>query len=215
MKFQSIKDLFRANPVVPVIGRILPDHSIRLAESYLANQLTVMELTLRHEHAWECARMIRQAFPEMIIGIGSVLNIAQFQKAIEWGADFIVTPGVTPQLLEFYQSQSSVLWLPGVVTPSDILLAMQAELFQFKFFPANVFGGIKTLSAYSGPFPQVRFCPTGGVNEENINEYLSLNNVMGVGASFLAPESLIAAGEFLAIGKLVRETLEKAAIIRR
>jgi 2-dehydro-3-deoxyphosphogluconate aldolase/(4S)-4-hydroxy-2-oxoglutarate aldolase len=214
MKFQSIRDLFKANPVVPVIGRILPDHAVKLADSYLSNRLAIMELTLRHEHAWDCARMIRQAFPDMVIGIGSVLNVAQFQKAIDWGADFIVTPGVTPQLLEFYQSQSSVLWLPGVVTPSDILLAMQAELFQFKFFPANVFGGLKTLSAYSGPFSQARFCPTGGINEENINEYLSLNNVMGVGTSFLAPEPLIAAGEFHAIGKLVQETLGKVSKIR-
>ncbi len=207
MKITSIDKLFELSRVLPVVSRLMPEEGIFLAETFLLEGLKVMELTLRTAESWETFRAIRAAFPDVILGLGSIINASQFHRALEAGAQFIVTPGVTQDLVAAYKEASDAVWLPGVVTPSDIMLGLDAGLSVFKFFPANIFGAEKALNALNGPFPDVKFCPTGGVTLDNLEVFFAMPNVVGVGASYLAPHDLIKARKQESIRNLVKQTL--------
>ena len=146
--------------------------------------LNTAEITFRTACAEEAIKLACEKFPGMNIGAGTVINAAQCAKAIAAGAKFIVSPGLNAETAEICK-KSGIPYYPGCVTPTEIMEALELGISTVKFFPANVYGGVKALKALAGPFPQVKFIPTGGVNKENEDEYLSLPNVYAVGGSYL------------------------------
>ena len=150
-----------------------------------ANGLNTAEITLRTACGLEAIKLGLKLFPDMNIGAGTVINAEQCRKAIEAGAKFIVSPGLSKEVAEVSR-QHGVDYFPGCVTPTEIMAALELGLNTVKFFPASVYGGVKAIKALSGPFPQVKFIPTGGVSKDNEAEYLALQNVFAVGGSYLA-----------------------------
>lgn len=166
--------------------------AVPLARALLAGNIPVAEVTLRTPAALESIRRIAQEVPEVIVGVGTVHNVSQAKQAVSAGAKFIVTPGFQPDVVRWCV-ENKVEVVPGVVSPSDIEQALSFGLSVCKFFPAEAYGGIKTLKALSGPYQEIKFVPTGGVDEKNMLDYLALPNVAAVGGSFLVPDKLVKA----------------------
>ncbi|HSH57061.1 MAG TPA: bifunctional 4-hydroxy-2-oxoglutarate aldolase/2-dehydro-3-deoxy-phosphogluconate aldolase [Halomonas sp.] len=194
--------------VIPVLAIQRIEDAVPLARALLEGGLSVLEVTLRTDCALEAVRRIKEALPQVSIGVGTVLTPAQYRQAEEVGADFIVTPGTTEALYR-HGVESPVPMLPGVASVSELMNGWQFGYRRFKFFPAEASGGIKALKAFAGPLPEARFCPTGGINLDNAADYLALPNVMCVGGSWLTPQSLIEAEDWGAIRQLAREAAER------
>lgn len=194
--------------VIPVIAIQRVEDAVPLARALYDGGLTVLEITLRTDCALEAIKRINEALPQASIGVGTVLTPAQYRQAEEAGADFIVTPGTTEALYR-YGVTSPVPMLPGVATVSELMTGWQYGYRRFKFFPAEASGGVKALKAFAGPLPDARFCPTGGINLDNAEDYLALKSVMCVGGSWLTPKSLVDAGDWDAIRQLAREVAER------
>ena len=139
----------------------------------------------------------------LIVGAGTVCSREQYIQAVEAGSQFIISPGLTPDLLKVGK-EYDIPYLPAVATISDILLGLEYGYDHFKFFPAEVNGGVKALKAFSGPLPQIRFCPTGGINEKNFKDYLALDSVLCVGGSWIVPTDLVKAGKWDEITELAK-----------
>lgn len=180
-----------------------------LAEALLAGGLGVAEVTFRTDAAADAiAKLAGRG--DMLVGAGTVLTCEQVDRAVDVGARFLVAPGTNPKVVEHALSRG-VAMCPGVATPTDIELAMSLGLRTLKYFPAGAFGGLKALKAISGPYGDVRFIPTGGVNMENLAAYLSHPKVVAVGGSWLAKREMIAAGEWNVITDLTRAAVDVAA----
>ena len=147
------------------------------------------EITFRTACAEQAIRLACEKFPEMEIGAGTVINAEQCRAALSAGAKFIVSPGLSPAVAAVCK-EAGVPYYPGCVTPTEIMAALELDITTVKFFPANVYGGLKALKALSAPFPQVKFIPTGGVNSDNLEEFLSFDKVAAVGGSFFVEEAL-------------------------
>ena len=186
-----IREILVASPVMPVIVLDRVDDAIPLAEALVSGGIRVLEVTMRTPAAIECVRAIRAAVPEAIVGVGTIINIADMDAARAAGAMFGVSPGTTPALLS-HAAGVGFPFLPGSMTPSDVMRALDAGFAAMKLFPAKQAGGIEMLKALGGPFPQVLFCPTGGIDAESAPAYLALPNVACVGGSWLAPAALVA-----------------------
>ena len=187
---KKIDDIFHNIPVIPVLSLNSFDDSIGVAKALINGGLNVLEVTLRTDYGLQAIRELKQAFPEAIIGAGTVTTPAQFESAVEAGADFILSPGHTMELLKL-ASESDIPTIPGISTPSEAMLAMEFGFNRLKFFPAEALGGVNFLRSLNGPFPQLKFCPTGGITINNVSEYLSLSNVFCVGGTWLTPNKLI------------------------
>lgn len=161
-----------------VILQALKDYGINTAE-----------ITFRTACAEEAIRLACKEFPDMEIGAGTVINAEQCRAALSAGAKFIVSPGLSPAVAAVCK-EAGVPYYPGCVTPTEIMAALELGITTVKFFPANVYGGLKALKALSAPFPQVKFIPTGGVNSDNLEEFLSFDKVAAVGGSFFVEEAL-------------------------
>lgn len=142
------------------------------------------EITFRTACAAEAIAIGVKEFPDMNIGAGTVINLEQAQKAVESGAKFLVSPGLSAEVAKF-ASAKNIPYFPGCVTPTEIMQALKLGISVVKFFPANVYGGLKAIKALSGPFPQVKFIPTGGVDLDNLSEFLSFDKIYAVGGSFM------------------------------
>ena len=142
------------------------------------------EITFRTACAAEAIAIGVKEFPDMNIGAGTVINLEQAQKAVESGAKFLVSPGLSEEVAKF-ASKKNIPYFPGCVTPTEIMQALKLGISVVKFFPANVYGGLKAIKALSGPFPQVKFIPTGGVDLDNLSEFLSFGKIYAVGGSFM------------------------------
>ncbi|GGI75466.1 bifunctional 4-hydroxy-2-oxoglutarate aldolase/2-dehydro-3-deoxy-phosphogluconate aldolase [Legionella impletisoli] len=177
-------DLFKFGPVIPVI--VINDlaEALPLAKSLLAKGIKVLEITLRTPVALEAIQLIRREVPEAVTGAGTVLNAGQLKKAEQAGAQFALSPGLTPDLL-LAGKKGNIPFIPGISSVSELMIGLEYGYTHFKFFPAEAKGGVPALKAFYGPFPDVRFCPTGGINEENYRTYLDLPNVDCVGGSWL------------------------------
>ncbi len=147
------------------------------------------EITFRTECAEEAIRLAVKEFPDMEIGAGTVINAKQCESALTAGAEFIVSPGLSVEVAEMCK-EKNIPYYPGCVTPTEIMQALSLGITTVKFFPANIYGGLKALKALSAPFPQVRFIPTGGVDKENMDEYLAFEKVAAIGGSFFVEEAL-------------------------
>ncbi len=181
MNSKNMFDTIRAVPVV-VIKEV--EDTIPTLQALCDGGLPVAEITFRTACAAEAIRIGAEKFPEMHIGAGTVVNAEQAKRAIDAGASFIVSPGLSPAVAEICR-EADVPYLPGCVTPTEIMQALELGITTVKFFPANVYGGLSALKALSGPFPQVKFLPTGGIDLSNINEYLAFDKIVAVGGSFM------------------------------
>ncbi|KHT65063.1 ketohydroxyglutarate aldolase [Photobacterium gaetbulicola] len=200
---QTIESKLSAMKVVPVIAIKEADKAKPLAKVLVENGLPCAEITFRTEAAAESIRLMREAYPEMLIGAGTVLTTEQVDQAIDAGADFIVSPGLNPTTVAYCQ-QKNVAVIPGVNNPSLVEQAMSLGLKTLKFFPAEPSGGIGMLKALSAVYP-VEFMPTGGVSPANVADYLALETVIACGGTWMVPNNLIDQGDWQAIGKLVSE----------
>lgn len=203
-KTGALLKVMEGQPVIPVLKIDRVDDAVPLARALARGGLPAIEITLRTPVALEAIRRASQEVPEALVGAGTILDAAQFSEAESAGARFIVSPGLTPELLEA-ASESEVPLLPGAITPSEIMSARQAGYSLLKFFPAEQAGGITFLKALSSPLAGVRFCPTGGVSAANAPDYLKLPNIVCVGGSWVAPDALVAAGKWDEIEALARE----------
>ena len=199
----DIRSVLAASPVMPVIVLEEVAHAVPLARALVAGGIRVLEVTLRTPVALDCMRAIAAEVPEALLGAGTVLSAADLDAAAKAGAVFAISPGASPALLEAARN-SPIPFLPAVMTPSDVITAMDAGFDTFKLFPAAQAGGMAMLKALGGPFPQARFCPTGGIDAASAPAFLALPNVACVGGSWLCPAELVRAGDWDAITALAR-----------
>ena len=200
----TAREVMTSTPVVPVIVVENVEQAINLGKALVAGGVPVLEVTLRTEAALEAISALREQVPEAIVGAGTVCTREQYVKAVEAGSQFIISPGMTPDLLAVGK-EYNVPYLPAVATISDILLGMEYGYDHFKFFPAEVNGGVKALKAFAGPLADISFCPTGGVSPANYKDYLALPNVLCVGGSWIVPKDLIEAGKWDEITALAKQ----------
>jgi 2-dehydro-3-deoxyphosphogluconate aldolase/(4S)-4-hydroxy-2-oxoglutarate aldolase len=186
-----IHEILAASPVMPVIVLDRIDDAVPLAEALVGGGIRVLEITLRTPVALDCVQAIRAAVPGAIVGVGTITNTADLNAARAAGAMFGVSPGTTRELL-LLAAASAFPFLPGSMTPADVMRALDAGFTAMKLFPARQAGGVEMLKALGGPFPQVVFCPTGGIDADSAAAYLALPNVACVGGSWLAPAALVA-----------------------
>lgn len=177
--------LTRSYPVLPVAQFASDDHARACAELFNEAGVPAIEVTLRHESAWQHLRICRDIMRNSLVGVGTVTRGEQLLQAAD-SADFAISPGFSPQLGA--QVSTNFAYIPGVATASEVLQAMQAGFTALKLFPAEAVGGRALLKALGGPFPEVRFCPTGGIGEQNLDDYLTLDNVVCVGGSWVVPD---------------------------
>lgn len=202
-----IRDLLSLAPVIPVLTIAKLEHAVPLARALARGGLPVLEVTLRTPVALEAIAAMRREVPEAIVGAGTLVKPEDFGAADRAGARFLVTPGLTPSLIEAAR-RTAVPLLPGIMTPSELLAARAEGFDTLKFFPAQQAGGVAMLKALSGPFPDILFCPTGGITPENAPAYLALPNVACVGGSWLAPAAALGIGDFATIESLARGAVQ-------
>ncbi|ERS81312.1 ketohydroxyglutarate aldolase [Marinobacter sp. EVN1] len=203
---ERVQSVLAASPLVPVIAIKDPDDAIPLCRALVDGGIRVLEITLRTEHGVRAIEKVRKAIPEAWVGAGTVTSIAQYRQVESAGAQFVITPGVTEAILEFGVTSEAPL-LPGVSTVSELMMGYALGYREFKFFPAEVAGGIPALKAFSGPFPDVVFCPTGGISRQTARDYLALPNVRAVGGSWLTPAEAIAGKDWQAVLEIARGSL--------
>ncbi|MEO6972319.1 MAG: bifunctional 4-hydroxy-2-oxoglutarate aldolase/2-dehydro-3-deoxy-phosphogluconate aldolase [Rhodoferax sp.] len=202
----NILELMRTGPVIPVIVIERLEQAVPLARALVAGGVRVLELTLRTPVALQAIRAIAEQVEGAIIGVGTIARPEDFERSIEAGAVFGVSPGLTPQLVAAARASSLPL-LPGVMTPSDVIAASAAGFTELKLFPAQQAGGVGMLKALGGPFPDLTFCPTGGISAATARDFLALPNVACVGGSWLTPADAVATGDWERITALARETV--------
>jgi 2-dehydro-3-deoxyphosphogluconate aldolase / (4S)-4-hydroxy-2-oxoglutarate aldolase len=199
----NIQTILNTSPVMPVIVLDRVADAVPLARALVAGGIRVLEVTLRTPAALDSIRAIAAEVPEAIVGAGTVLSPLDLAAAAAAGATFAVTPGASQDLLCCGRAAAIPL-LPGVMTPSDVINALTAGYTAMKLFPAAQAGGVGMLRALAGPFPQVRFCPTGGIDLASAPAFLALPNVACVGGSWLTPADRVKAGDWAAITELAR-----------
>lgn len=185
----SVEYITGLAPVIPVVVIDDLDDAVPLAEALVRGGLPAIEVTLRTRPALAAIERIAAEVEGAVVGAGTVTTTGQLADALSAGARFLVSPGATPTLLDGLQA-SGVPFLPGTATASDIVALIERGITHAKLFPAEVVGGVKALKAFSGPFPQLRFCPTGGINAANAPDYLALPNVACVGGSWMTQGDL-------------------------
>lgn len=199
--------------IVPVIALNNVEDAIPLAQALVNGGLPVAEVTFRTEAAQESIRLMAETFPEMLVGAGTVLTIKQVDQAVAAGSQFIVSPGLNPKIVKYCQSINIPI-IPGIATPSDLELAIELGLDNVKFFPAEVNGGIKAIKAMSAPYGNVKFMPTGGVNEDNLKAYLSFEKILACGGTWMVKSDLIDNKQFDEIEKLTKDAVSKMLDIK-
>jgi 2-dehydro-3-deoxyphosphogluconate aldolase/(4S)-4-hydroxy-2-oxoglutarate aldolase len=195
--------------LIPMVVLDHADHAAPFAEALVGGGLPIAEITFRTAAAESAIRTLAKR-GDLLVGAGTVLTTDQADRAIDAGAQFIVAPGTNPKVVEHVWKRG-VTMCPGVVTPTDIELAMSLGATTLKFFPAESMGGVATLKALAGPYPDVRFIPTGGITPDLLPIYLKLRSVVACGGSWLAPRHLLAEGKFDAILRLVEQAVKLLA----
>lgn len=196
--------LRRAYPVLPVLVIDDVECAVPLAKALRAGGMNVLEVTLRTPQALEALQVIRQEVPDLLVGAGTVIHTEQFAQAIAAGAHFAVSPGFSERLASAAQ-ETELPYLPAVMTPSEVLSALEYGYRSLKLFPANGGASVRMLNSFKGPFTGINFCPTGGVTRDNLLSYLSLPNVACCGGTWIAPASLVQAQAWDQITELARE----------
>ncbi|GAA9281682.1 bifunctional 4-hydroxy-2-oxoglutarate aldolase/2-dehydro-3-deoxy-phosphogluconate aldolase [Helicobacter pylori] len=186
----KIIEVLQISPIVPVVVVENVWDAVPLAQSLIEGGIPIIEVTLRSSCALEAIELIAKNVPKMRVGAGTILNPTQLEQAQNRGAEFLISPGLTINLLEYAKKKDMPL-IPGVSSSSEVMQALELGYSALKFFPAEYCGGVKLLNAFNGPFKGVKFCPTGGISADNMRSYLNLENVLCVGGSWLTPKNLI------------------------
>ena len=199
--------------VIPVVSIPTPDDSPRLGEALLMGGIPCAEITFRTSAAEDAIRTLVRSHPDILVGAGTVLTISQAEKATEAGAQFIVSPGFDPKIVAWCIDNGIVV-TPGIATPTDICTALAYNLEVLKFFPAEAFGGVKTLKSIAATFVGLKFIPTGGINIDNLVDYLRLPAVFACGGSWIVNRKLIEEGKYVEITKLTKAAMEIVKQVR-
>lgn len=200
------KEVMDISPVIPVVALEHAEDALPLAEALMKGGIRIMEVTLRTEAGLKAIETIVKHIPEMHVGAGTVLDADDFTQAVSHGAQFVFSPGISEALMKT-SWESGVALIPGVATASEVMVAKNNGFDYCKLFPATLSGGVEILKAFKGPFPTMHFCPTGGVNLKNINDFLALSNVLCVGGSWLVPKEAVRNKEFHKVTELCEEVL--------
>jgi 2-dehydro-3-deoxyphosphogluconate aldolase/(4S)-4-hydroxy-2-oxoglutarate aldolase len=206
-KQEELAALFEQATIIPVLTIERLEDAVQLAKALVAGGVRTLEITLRTPVAIESAKAIMAHVPEAVVGIGTILNADDLARAEGIGARFGISPGATPDLLKA-AAASALPFAPGIATASELMLALAHGFNLVKFFPAEQSGGIKALRALAGPFPEVRFCPTGGIGEANAASWLAEPNVVAVGGSWLCPAADIRSGNWAGITAICNRTMK-------
>jgi 2-dehydro-3-deoxyphosphogluconate aldolase/(4S)-4-hydroxy-2-oxoglutarate aldolase len=210
----NIREILGMAPVIPVLTLSDLNHAVPLARALVAGGLHVLEITLRTPVALGCIEAIRKAIPDAIVGVGTLTRAVDFAAADRAGAQFGVSPGLIPELAGAARGARFPL-LPGVMTPTEVIAARLAGFNVLKLYPAHQAGGVGMLRALAAPFPDVLFCPTGGITHASAPDYLALPNVVSVGGSWMAPQPMIDAGDWQGIEALARDAAALKRPLRR
>lgn len=203
-KTERLREILSGQPFIPVLKIDRIADAVPLAQALVRGGLKAIEITLRTPDALDAIRRVAKDVPEAIVGAGTILSATDFSDAEAVGARFIVSPGATSALLDAAR-RSTVPFLPGAVTPSEIMTLQDEGYRILKFFPAEQSGGAAFLKSLASPLPEIAFCPTGGITQKSAKAYLSLPNVICVGGSWVSPDAELGAGNWTAIEALARE----------
>ena len=204
----EMKSILRRSPVIPVVTIQADTDAIGLARALLKGGISIIEITLRTDAGLKAIEQISQAEPEICVGAGTVWDRTQARDAVAAGAQFIVSPGISDDVFDSCMASETPI-LPGAQTVSEIAHWARRGLTAVKFFPAEVAGGIQALKAFAAVFPELEFCPTGGISESSAKDYLGLSCVPCVGGSWLAPSIPVAAAEWSSITALARGAIAR------
>ena len=202
-----------ATGIVPVVVLNKADDAVPLAQSLINGGLPCAEVTFRTDAAEESISRIAKEFPQMFVGAGTVLTTEQVDRAIGAGAKFIVSPGLNPKVVEYCIKKGYPV-CPGIMTPTELEVALGFGLDVVKFFPAENAGGLKMIKAMSAPYTMMKFMPTGGINATKVRDYLACDKILACGGSWMVKGDLVAAGDFAQIEKLTREAADIVKEIR-
>lgn len=206
---KTIEERFEQTGVVPVVVLEEAKDALPLAKALIEGGLPCAEVTFRTEAAAESIRVMKKAYPGMLVGAGTVLTTKQVDEVVEAGAEFIVSPGFDPEIVD-YCLEKKIPVFPGCITPSEVAQAVKRGLKVVKFFPAEAAGGLAMIKAMAAPYRMVRFMPTGGINKKNLEEYLSCDKIICCGGSWMVKGDMIRNGAFDKIRELTREAKELA-----
>ena len=209
----SSEEIFSAGPLVPVLVIKDVKHAVPLAKALIAGGIRVLEVTLRTPAALDVIKAIATEVPDAIIGAGTVTNAKQLADVEAAGAMFAISPGMTSDLLDA-GNKGGIALIPGISSISELMRGIDFGYTHFKFFPAEASGGVKAIKAIGGPFPDIAFCPPGGISPTNYVEYLSLPNVRCAGGSWLAPDDAVESGDWARITELAKQGVAGAAGIK-
>ena len=193
--------------IIPVVVLDRVEDALPLAKALIDGGLPCAEVTFRTDAAEESIRLMSERFPELLVGAGTVLTTDQVDRAVAAGAKFIVSPGLNPRIVK-YCVEKGIVIVPGCANPSDVEQALENGLTTVKFFPAEALGGLKLIKAMAAPYVGVKFMPTGGINAENVREYLAYDRIVACGGSWMVSGSLVKNGKFDEITALVKEAAE-------
>ena len=202
----SFAELVKNSPILPVLHMESIDDAVNVSRALYAGGITCAEIVLRSPVALDCIRAVSEQVPEMTVGVGTLTTPQQVKDSVAAGAQFLVSPSFT-KTLATAMLDTGLPMLPGVVSPSEITQALELGIKELKFFPAEQYGGVKTIKALSSVFSQVKFCPTGGVNLNNMADYFALNSIFAVGGSWMVPKDLIAKKDWAAITLLSKQAI--------
>ena len=200
------KDLFNMGPIVPVLVINNVEEALPIAEALLTAGIKVLEVTLRTSAALDVISTIAKELPEAIVGSGTVTNRQQLQQSYDAGAKFAISPGLTKDLLQA-GNEGNIALIPGISSISELMDGADYGYDHLKFFPAEASGGVNAIKSIGGPFPDIRFCPTGGINLNNVRDYLALPNVVCCGGSWLVSNSIVENKNWSEITKLANQAL--------
>jgi 2-dehydro-3-deoxyphosphogluconate aldolase/(4S)-4-hydroxy-2-oxoglutarate aldolase len=202
----TVKERIEEAYLIPVVVMDDAARAVDTAKALIAGGIKVMEITFRTSAAIESIEKVAKACPDLLVGGGTVLTVEQCHQAVSKGASFIVSPGFEPDIVE-YCHKNNIMAIPGCVTPSEITTAMRSGINIIKFFPANVYGGIKAINALSGPFPHIKFVPTGGVDLNNLADFI-IPEVFAIGGGWLCDRKMINAGNYEEITRIGIKSFE-------
>ncbi|MFX3626662.1 bifunctional 4-hydroxy-2-oxoglutarate aldolase/2-dehydro-3-deoxy-phosphogluconate aldolase [Campylobacter sp. LH-2024] len=200
------KEILEVSKIIPVITIYDLKTSVDLAKALIEGGIKILEITLRTQEAIEAIKLISEEIPEAVVGAGTVLNTKMLEEVKNAGAKFAISPGLNVVFAKEARNIDLPL-IPGIATAGELMLALEFGFKNLKFFPAQAAGGINMLKSFSAPFQEVKFCPTGGISLDNMNDYLKLDNVLCVGGSWLTPKELILDKKWNQITQIAKQSL--------
>lgn len=208
---KNLAHLLLATPIIPVVTVDHPEDAVPIAKALKAGGIPVIEVTLRNKYGMEVLSLIKLHVPDMMVGVGTVTHPDHMIQGHKRGADFFVSPGFTHELGRMAQYMR-ISYLPGAITPCEVMTVIEYNFSFIKLFPAELFGSLELLKNYASLFSEIRFCPSGGINEENVQSYLNLPNVTCVGGSFLTPKALVQQKKWDQLTDHIRKTVESLTV---